>query len=135
MFLASQFQTTELAAVHPAPCDREPSLVSRIPDPSTRTRSYSTPDAQLSKDPLGPSAPEAVESRNTLGPAASSPTAKSFIPCSLQHCRTSTCSPSTRKLSRRYPPGSDTRCSLRPASTVTPRAPRPARTAPPAKCP
>ena len=37
----------------------------------------------------------------SAGPAAVKPTAKSFVPDSLQHERTKTCCPSTRKLCRR----------------------------------
>ena len=104
-----------------------------MPDPRTVTRSYSTPDAQLSKLPLGPSAPLASESRKTFGPPASRPLAKSFMPFSAAHLWTSTCWPSTRKLCRRYPAGSETGSRLSDWAMVTRRARGPTRTAEPAK--
>ena len=63
-----------------------------------RTPSYSTPDAQLSNEPLGPNAPEATESKNTLGPAASKPRSEIVHSVLAPALRTNTCWPSTRKL-------------------------------------
>ena len=102
--LASEFQTTELAAVHPAACARELSLVSRMPGPlDVHALIQNSRRPALKRSARARARRLAVESRNTLGPAASNPTAKSFMPCSLQHCRTSTCWPSIKNAWRRYP--------------------------------
>ena len=66
--LASQLRTTGLAAVHPPPCDREPSKVTGCP--SLRCARVRT-DARgpAFKRAAGPRAPVAVESRNTVAAA------------------------------------------------------------------